>query len=53
MNTRNQKEGAIITLLVGLIASAVADAASQSGGGVQKRKSGQKRPLRRKYKKWV
>jgi uncharacterized membrane protein YeaQ/YmgE (transglycosylase-associated protein family) len=42
MKTKNQKGGAIFTILAGLIASAVAAAASQSEGGVQKRKKGQK-----------
>jgi hypothetical protein len=53
MKTKNQKGGAIFTLLAGLIASAIAGAASQAGGGVQKRKKGQKRPRRGKYKKRV
>ena len=52
MKTKNQKGGAIFTLLAGLIASAIAAGASQAGGGkVQKRKP--KRPRRRKYKKRV
>jgi uncharacterized metal-binding protein len=39
MKTKNQKGGAIFTLLAGLIASAIAGAVSQAGGGrVQKRK---------------
>jgi Flp pilus assembly pilin Flp len=42
MKTKNQKGGAIFTLLAGLIASAIAGAASQAGGGVQKRKKGAK-----------
>ena len=36
---KNQKGGAIFTLLAGLIASAIAGAASQAGGGVKKRKT--------------
>ena len=59
---RNQKGGAIFTLLAGLIASAIAGAASQAGGGVKKPKKRKpktqkrkpKRPRRpRKYKKRV
>ena len=59
MKTKNQKGGAIFTLLAGLIASAIAAGASQAGGGkVQKKKpKTQKRkpktPRRRKYKKRV
>jgi hypothetical protein len=33
MKTKNQKGGAIFTLLAGLIVSAIADAATQAGGG--------------------
>jgi hypothetical protein len=40
-------------LLADLIANAVATVASQSGGGVQKRKKRGKRPRHRKYKKRV
>ena len=56
---KNQKGGAIFTLLAGLIASAIAGAASQAGGGVKKRKpktqkpKKPKRPRRKKYKKRV
>jgi hypothetical protein len=53
MNTKKQKVGAIFGLLAGLTVSAVAAAAFQSVGGVQKRKKGQKGPRRRKYKKLV
>ena len=56
MKTKNQKGGAIFTLLAGLIASAIAGAASQAGGGVKKPKTQKKKPKRprpRKYKKWV
>jgi hypothetical protein len=52
MKTKNQKGGAIFTLLAGLIASAIAAGASQAEG-VQKRKKKPKRPRRRKYKKRV
>jgi hypothetical protein len=42
MKTKKQKGGAILGLLTGLTSSAVAAAASQSGGGVPKRKMGKR-----------
>ena len=48
---RNQKGGAIFTLLAGLIASAIAGAASQAGGGVKKRKPKTQKPKKRKPKR--
>jgi hypothetical protein len=54
MKTKNQKGGAIFTLLAGLIASAITAGAPQAGGGkVQKRKKEPKIPRRHRYKKWV
>jgi hypothetical protein len=41
MKTKKPERGAIFTFLAGLITSAIAGAASQEGGGVQKRKRGQ------------
>jgi hypothetical protein len=45
MKTKNQKGGAIFTVLAGLIASPIVGAASQAEGGVQKRKKRAKRDL--------
>jgi hypothetical protein len=42
MKTKNEKGGAIFTLLACLIANGIAGAASQAGGRVQKRKKGAK-----------